>query len=128
MLLDADCTSSCTHNCSLLPLQLFQELFWLAPNVYMLIVPCGWFDRFVGYCMALRWSCLNLVSRLVDEQDVRCQDASLLMHARSMSCFAESCVEQYTAVGLTRVCLHRSSWSLSLRATTQTHGLTRMVR
>lgn len=42
-------------------MQLFQEVLWLAPNVYMLVVPCGWFDRFTGYCMALRWTCLNLV-------------------------------------------------------------------
>ncbi len=42
--------------------QLVQEVAWLAPNVYMLNVRCGWFDRFTGYCMAVRWSCLNLVS------------------------------------------------------------------
>jgi len=42
--------------------QLVQEVAWLAPNVYMLNVRCGWLDRFTGYCMAVRWSCLNLVS------------------------------------------------------------------
>ncbi len=41
--------------------QLVQEVAWLAPNMYMLNVRCGWFDRFTGYCMAVRWSCLNMV-------------------------------------------------------------------
>ena len=91
VLLGANSYTCCTHSCSLLPSQLFQELFWLAPNVYMLIVPCGWFDRFVGYCMALRWSCLNLVSPSTKKLKNICP-----LHVAVSACmlrhhFAESC-------------------------------------
>ena len=46
------------------PVQLLQELLWLAPNAYSLVHPCAWFGKFVSICGLLRWSLWNFVSPL----------------------------------------------------------------
>lgn len=48
----------------LLPPQLVNAVFFLAPNVFVLANPCGWFLRPIYVFTAVRWTCLNTVGRL----------------------------------------------------------------
>lgn len=44
-------------------LQCINVMFWLVPNVYILVHPCSWIgNTLVDTCTYIRWTCWNLAS------------------------------------------------------------------